>query len=221
LEIEGPHQHHHGHGTGMRWLDISLALSAFLVSIVSLYLGIHSAHTMEKLVASNSYPHIEMAAANKDTKADKEVIWYTLSNTGLGPARLEWINVSVKGQPVHNLFELLEACCKKYDKVLKVSGFTMFSEIGKLIPKGEEIEVFRWPQPEQPNGAWQHWHDNLDDVTLEACYCSIFDECYIRKHGAVRPIHVEACTVPPTAFVFSFTKSDTAKFDTFNIKAIK
>ena len=57
---EGGHQHaHRPHGTGFHWLDISLALSAFVVSLASLWLTVHNARTMEKLVASNSYPNID------------------------------------------------------------------------------------------------------------------------------------------------------------------
>src|SRR5690348_14897911 len=59
LEHES-HHHHHPHGTGMRWLDISLAVAATIVSLVSLWLGLHSAHEMEKLVAANSYPYLEL-----------------------------------------------------------------------------------------------------------------------------------------------------------------
>ena len=54
------HHHHHPHGTGMRWLDVTLGVAATIVSLVSLWLGLHSAHSMEKLVASNSFPYVEL-----------------------------------------------------------------------------------------------------------------------------------------------------------------
>jgi hypothetical protein len=47
LEHES-HHHHHPHGTGVRWLDATLAVAAAIVSLVSLWLGLHSAHSMEK-----------------------------------------------------------------------------------------------------------------------------------------------------------------------------
>jgi hypothetical protein len=48
LEHESHHRHH-PHGTGVRWLDIILGVAATSVSLVSLWLGLHSAHSMEKL----------------------------------------------------------------------------------------------------------------------------------------------------------------------------
>ena len=42
MDTEGRHEHGHApHRTGYRWLDISLALSAFFVSFVSLGVAIH------------------------------------------------------------------------------------------------------------------------------------------------------------------------------------
>lgn len=50
---EGAHSHAHApHRTGVRWLDMSLALSAFVVSLASLWLTVHNARTMERLVAA-------------------------------------------------------------------------------------------------------------------------------------------------------------------------
>src|SRR5437764_14602731 len=60
LEHES-HPHHHPHGTGFRWLDIALGVSATFVSLVSLGLGLHSGHAMEKLVAANSYPYLQQS----------------------------------------------------------------------------------------------------------------------------------------------------------------
>lgn len=47
--------HHHPHGTAVRWLDISLSAAAAIVSLVSLWLGLHSAHSMEKLTVERNY----------------------------------------------------------------------------------------------------------------------------------------------------------------------
>src|SRR5438094_9389422 len=67
LEHES-HPHHHPHGTGYRWLDITLGVSATIVSLVSLGLALHSGHAMEKLVAANSYPYLEQWRSNMSDK---------------------------------------------------------------------------------------------------------------------------------------------------------
>src|SRR2546430_5745572 len=63
---EHGHQHAHlPHRTGHSWLDISLAVSAFFVSLSSLWLTLHNARTMERLVAANSYPNVDISVGNQ------------------------------------------------------------------------------------------------------------------------------------------------------------
>ena len=50
----------------MRWLDITLGVAATIVSLVSLWLGLHSAHSMEKLVAANSFPYVELIRSSSE-----------------------------------------------------------------------------------------------------------------------------------------------------------
>jgi hypothetical protein len=73
---EHGHQHAHPpHRTGHSWLDISLAVSAFFVSLSSLRLAMHNARTMERLVAANSYRWARLDAARKDLKIGVRVCY--------------------------------------------------------------------------------------------------------------------------------------------------
>ena len=47
------HGHHH-HGTGIKWLDVILASSAILISVVSLIVSVNHGRTMERLVEENA-----------------------------------------------------------------------------------------------------------------------------------------------------------------------
>jgi hypothetical protein len=217
LEIEGPHQHHHGHGTGKRWLDMALALSAFVVSIVSLYLGLHSAHTMEKLVASNSYPNIDISVSNFSAKEDKDHISYDLTNTGLGPARIEWINIEVKDKPVVDLVDLIRTCCTKPDEHGKLDAQVASYSPGQLLPKGDSMSVISWPKPIQATPAFERWRDNINIVKVSVCYCSVFDECFIRVQGRERPKSVEACETPKQLFNFGLPSGDAGVKGTFKL----
>ena len=108
----------------MRWLDIMLGVSAAIVSLVSLWLGLHSAHSMEKLVAANSYPYIELmrsiyaSTPGANGEHGRKAVEYQLVNNGVGPARIEWVEMRFKDKPVVDLDELLDACCvkKEHDK---------------------------------------------------------------------------------------------------------
>ena len=56
--MEAPEVHTpHAHPSGKGWLDMALGGSAFIISLVSLWLGIQHGRAMEKLVAANSWPN--------------------------------------------------------------------------------------------------------------------------------------------------------------------
>ena len=199
------HHHHHPHKTGVRWLDLMLGVSAAVVSLVSLWLALHSAHSMEKLVAANSYPYVETGRSNRTLERDPEtgkfpqVIDYVLINNGVGPARIEWVQLDFKGKAMANLAELLDACCRqpRYDTVgLNHRGVVS----GSLIPQGRELHTFTWDTPRDANPAFEALHAQMNDIRVSVCYCSVFDECYKRTWASSKPEPVEQCTRPKVAF---------------------
>lgn len=49
-----PEVHHHTHRTGHRWVDFAVPFSALAVSVISLVIGIHHGHTMQKMADENA-----------------------------------------------------------------------------------------------------------------------------------------------------------------------
>lgn len=199
------HHHHHPHGTGIRWLDISLAVAAGVVSLVSLWLGLHSAHSMEKLVAANSYPYLELARNMTSTENDPETgmprkrVEYILINNGIGPARVEWVQLTYKGKPMADIDALLAACCAMTQNV----DFTMNRRgnvAGTLVRPGDIISMFAAEQPRTSNPVFDALHRSMNDIGLSACYCSVFDECYLRNRDGTKPEPVDQCTPPAVPF---------------------
>jgi hypothetical protein len=205
LEHES-HHHHHPHGTGMRWLDITLGVAATVVSLVSLWLGLHSAHSMEKLVAANSYPYVEqMYSANTHeqmpgTDRLRQAVEFALVNNGVGPARIEWVEFRFKGKPVANLSELLEACCAAAPPYV-INGMNRRVGIdGNLIRPGASLALFTWTEPDKQNPVFDALRRQMNDISWKACYCSVFDECYIRGPNRATPEPVKQCTAPAVIF---------------------
>jgi hypothetical protein len=204
LEHES-HHHHHPHKTGVRWLDLMLGVSAAVVSLVSLWLGLHSAHSMEKLVAANSYPYVEMGRSNRTLERDpatgayRPTVDYVLTNNGVGPARIEWVRLDFKGKPMASLGALLDACCKlaQYD----TNGLNQRGGIaGTLIPQGRDFHIFTWEMPVKPNPTFDALRSQMGDIRVSTCYCSVFDECYERTSNSAKPKPVEQCTAPAVSF---------------------
>lgn len=199
------HHHHHPHGTGFRWLDITLGVAATIVSLVSLWLGIHSAHSMEKLVAANSYPYLEQSRSMgtgglmPGTNRGRQRVQYSFINNGVGPARIDWVQLTFKGKPMRNLDELLEACCsgsRHTSNELDRRG----GVAGALVRPGAALAMFTWDEPTTPNPVFDAMHQHMTDIKIDYCYCSVFDECYVRRHTDARPEPVKECKAPEATF---------------------
>jgi hypothetical protein len=190
----------------MRWLDITLGVSATIVSLVSLWLGLHSAHSMEKLVASNSYPYLDRmySMSSKDpmpgTDRLRKVVEYELVNNGVGPARVEWVEMRFKDKPVANLSDLLDACCAGMAQTS--GGINRRVNIeGTLIRPGTGVPLFTWTEQVEPNPAFEALHKQMGYVKWKTCYCSVFDECYLRGgNDSLKPEPVKECKAPAKPF---------------------
>lgn len=203
MEAEAPHTPH-SH-TGHRWLDISLALSAFLISLISLWLAVHHGQTMEKLVASNSYPNIDVDLSNSISFEQRGYV-LSLQNTGIGPARIRSVTAQFAGKPVTGLNDMLAACCG-YDRALAQQAplhrFNSDDIRGALIPAGRNVELFRWPRPAADSpleAVFDRFDQHRADLQVTVCYCSVFDECYLRSSQRREPARVETCPVERTTF---------------------
>jgi hypothetical protein len=207
MEIEGTHEHGHApHRTGFRWLDISLALSAFLISLTSLAVAIHHGKTMDKLVASNSYPNIDPENSNQEDLHDglgqRPVVYMGLVNTGIGPARIRAVEVSFADKPVANIRALLAACCTDPSAPVLPKPHIYYSGDmrGQMLQAGKSARLFSWAEaPDDPR--WARLEALRPKIDVRVCYCSVFDECYVHDSRRSEPERIQACPVPAVPYV--------------------
>jgi hypothetical protein len=203
---EGSHGHaHRPHSSGFRWLDISLALSAFFVSLVSLFLAIHNGRTMERLVAANSYPNIDFSYGNgfdfEDGRGLRHAVYVSLDNTGIGPARLRSIELSFAGKPAANLREVLALCCTEEPAAsLPKTDYRFTGDMrGAMIQAGRSLNLFAWAEaPADPR--WARLERIRGKISVRVCYCSVFDECYQRDSDHREPVRTQACPTPTVPY---------------------
>src|SRR4030095_3188782 len=110
---------------GHRWVDLSVAVCALIVSMTSLWVAIRHGHTMERmadanarLVSANSYPllqRFQSSAENVQSLGSaqlRRVASLNVINSGVGPAKVESVEVYWRGRPVRTPRDLLRACCQ-------------------------------------------------------------------------------------------------------------
>lgn len=202
-DMEGPEVHApHAPHTGHRWWDFAIGGTAVLVSLISLYVAVHHGAIMERLVAANSWPNVQLSA-NIVRAATPERVRFeiALTNNGVGPARVETLELWNGNTPiadVNQLGKLIKANGDGARFPVQLAGATV---VGTVIGARETItavsiataEIDQWATPMVKTAT---------ALESRVCFCSVFDECRVSDSRAAngRPVLVEKCPVPPVPF---------------------
>lgn len=194
-EVHTPHVHPSGKG----WLDMALGGSAFVISLVSLWLGIQHGRAMEKLVAANSWPNIEFdTVVDRRGTSNAAELQLLLDNNGIGPARVETLELWHGGEPVRDMRTLVDAVAGNDSAAFEVESASV---TGFVVGARQKVMLVSLTARDGPR-----WVATLlrgaDAIKARICYCSVFDECYVNdtRDRQPRPLRVEVCPVPAQPF---------------------
>jgi hypothetical protein len=197
----------HAHTTGHKWVDMTVAFSALLISVISLGVAILHGRTMERmaeanahLVAANSWPFLSYGAGTVTTNAGPRIRMGVV-NSGVGPAKIESAELIWKGVAYRSDQDFLEACCG-FDRA---SGTKFDSDLlsNEVLRSGEQIKFLEFTQSASTAVFAALQRAMLSrDLQLAVCYCSIFDECWKTDLAtlSLKPAPVPACAPPKVPF---------------------
>jgi hypothetical protein len=198
-----PEHHHEIRKTGHNWLDMAVALSALLISLTSLIVAIVHSQTLErmadanaKLVETNSWPFLAYGTSNNNG-----VITLAVENDGVGPAKIESVELRWKKRPYANSVEFLKACCGFVPKSASLENDLMK---GRVLRAGQTITFLVVPQTamDQKTVGQLNVARLSSDLTVNVCYCSVFDECWTEDvvRFSLRPRQVDRCSQPDVPY---------------------
>jgi hypothetical protein len=177
-----------------------------------------------RLVQANSWPFLQYVTANHDDSGDL-IITLGVQNAGVGPAKIESFEVLWQGQPVRNNVELLERCCGldpaelQTDKSVSLDGasesavaaarnasrstitndFLAASEEG-VMEAHQQSNFLVLPLTAKTAPVWKKLNAARFQVQARACYCSVFDECWISNLRTLDADDVKSCPRPAVRF---------------------
>ena len=211
VEIEKPHAQH---PTGNRRLDLILPVTALFVSLVSILIAWHHSqimrelvHQNERIVEAESLPYLDIYSSDMadDRRSNFRL---AVQNEGVGPARIAEVVMTVNGKPVPDFNSLIDECCargllqsKRADAKQHRSqrnGDVVLSSIrDRMIRPGEGADVFSWPITDQNKAVVDRLQTAIesDAVNIAVCYCSVFDDCWVRTDSGRRPAPVKECPI--------------------------
>lgn len=170
--------------------EMLVGVSAVLIGLCALAVSLYETRLMRSEQRSAVLPLLELSRSYYATDyAEDAADWRLMlqaENVGIGPARVLDFRVLVDGEPRATWEEAMGALLGR--DALVMYGQSTIS--GRTIPPDRMVTMFDLNNTELARELVEEF-DRLD---FEACYCSVFDECWVTSYsgfGTTEP--VEAC----------------------------
>jgi hypothetical protein len=198
--------------TGQHTLDMVTSVCALMISAISIFMAWDNGNDMQKLVHANSWPALQLGSGNGDD-AEALKLTFSVQNAGVGPARVHSFGFLVGGVPVEaewSIPNVARACCEKeFNEAVARFGGDVERAIGRypsepvgrtFLSPGQKVTVVHWPRTPDNAKLWDavdhaRWREDRR-LTTRACYCSVFDECWIAESDKFPPRKVPSCHDP-------------------------
>lgn len=200
--------------TNRNWLDMMLALTAIFVSLCSLYLAYNSSDSMERLVAANSMPFLQLESGNALDDGTPGFLAFSVRNAGTGPASVhsfEYIIDDVvmphRGYVASNV---LRACCaSELERAIRAANGDMTLAIendltspvaNTFLAPNDTVTAWAWRRSQSNAEIWSAVDQARQSgrIRMRACYCSLFDDCWVAETGVFPPRPVNSCAPATT-----------------------
>jgi hypothetical protein len=197
-----PERHVEPRRIGHKWFDAGITIAILIVSVSSLVVAIVHSRTLERmadanarLVEANSWPFLSYNTANG------RAISMSIVNDGIGPAKIEAVEVRWAGQARRDGVDFLKACCAFTPRTADVE-YELIA--GRVVRAGQSVNVVSLPHTAADDKAW-----NLLDrarisreLSINVCYCSVFDQCWWEDivRFSLKPRAVDRCTRPTLSY---------------------
>ncbi|HEX2591652.1 MAG TPA: hypothetical protein VHL34_09170 [Rhizomicrobium sp.] len=191
------------------WLEYVATATALVISAVSLWVAVGSMDANKKMVAAASWPFLQVTTSDA-TEDGKNELTFDVGNAGVGPALVEYFEVTLDGKPIASSKELLQRCCgfdpSKPRPVFvhqpNIGSWTQGTVGGSVIRAGENRRFFSYPQTPENLKAWTILRDAVSSRRLlaRACYCSVFEECWQGAFIGLHPKRVDRCIAPKVIY---------------------
>jgi hypothetical protein len=179
--------------------EILFTLPTLIISLALAYFSFVQADASRKMQRTETWPYVSYGTDNSSPEVKNEIS-FSLSNDGVGPARLKELEFVYDGRPMRDPLEFIQNCCAEAAKAVgKNLTFTTDRVDGVLRP-GEKRSFIRLAKTDQNAPLWGRLNDERWKVVVRSCYCSIFDECWVFDSRTEQPSQVKACPANWTTF---------------------
>lgn len=144
--------------------ELIVGMSALLISLVTVVVSIYSASIDRDYARASVWPWLQFSRS-----FDTLNYSYSLTNNGTGPAIIVWAKVAHKDVYYTTWSKMLAA------NNLHKASFTQSHMGSGVLPALKVVEVIKTQDKETIDTFFK----THNDLNVEICYCSIYDECWL------------------------------------------
>ena len=179
--------------------EILITLPTLIISIALAYFSFVQADASRKMQRTETWPYVSYGTDNSSPDV-KDEISFSLSNDGVGPARLEAMEFLYDGKPMHDPLEFVRSCCGAEAKAAAPNLTYTTDRVDGVLRPGEKRRFIRLARTDENAVLWNKLNAERWKVVARTCYCSIFDDCWVFDSAKARPDEVKACPADWTKF---------------------
>jgi len=159
-----------------------LSIAAGVAAVTAVVVSLYQTALARKQLRASAWPYL--AQSNSFTLGSPYT--RTVSNEGVGPARVRGFRVIIDGRPVSTWDDAVKTLTGSGEPGLVYSSFGR----GVVLPPGASRTLLTLPPGPRAERFWLAAQTRMHTVT---CYCSVYDECWIADSRKDEPRAVSAC----------------------------
>ena len=164
-----------------------LAVAGLFTGAIALYAAVTESEAVRRQTAAAVWPYVQLMTWDS-TDPGAEYFRISMTNAGVGPARIEAVRLNLEGQVATTWVEALTRLTGG-----DVPRFSQMAVVGRVLSPTETVNLMETNEPKLAL--------KLHDIvvrgagSLEYCYCSIFEDCWLANisRQVTKPEPVDRC----------------------------
>ena len=168
---------------------LALSLSAYQARLMN-----EQTRLMQSQSRASVWPYVSIGYAIDDAGESRGYTWQ-IGNDGVGPARIESVEVTLDGKPVHHWRELFRALLGD------VAVPATYSQIyGRVLPPSTNRETTIDALHLTDMAQARAFFAAQDRIDMTICYCSVYDDCWLARRSDPDVQRVDRCDASGVQF---------------------
>jgi hypothetical protein len=163
--------------------DAFAAVIAAFIGLLALLVSAYTAYLQRKQAKAQVWPWVQLFRYGSDGTFGAE-------NTGIGPARVRAVRVTVDGRPVREWGDVMKA-------IGYPGGYSQSQISGRVLPPGSRVDILDASKGEERRKMFdqvtRYFFDDRAEhrIGLVLCYCSVLDDCWMTAIGQTGGLKVD------------------------------